>query len=109
MCNYREASTDFVSKAYELLDAYKQNLLDIYRQNPQSALVGSAGGVKLNGPYILKINKKGRLSVCKICKLHSEYEYLKVIGHSFNEKYSQITYVGKLLAVYLEDLQLEEG
>ena len=101
MYNYREASTDFVSKAYELLD--------IYKQNPRSVLVGSAGGLKLNGPYILKINEKGRLLVCKICKLRSGYEYLKVIGHSFNERYSQITYVGKLLAVYLEDLQLEEG
>ncbi len=60
--------------------------------------------------YVLKISNRGRLVLCKEHRLHTltNYTYETVISHSFNGKYSQITYIGKLLAVYLENLQKDE-
>jgi hypothetical protein len=96
---YSTAASDFVFSAFQLLDCYKKD--------PHSSYVGTRSGIRLYGPFILQVTDKGRLVLNKICtRKEDDGEYLKVIGHSFNERYSQITYVGKLLAVYLEQLQL---
>lgn len=86
--NYREASEHFVNTAFCLLDTYKHapNSID-----PNAAAY-------LDGGYGLRISKKGHLNVVN--------PYGNPIAHSYNGVYSQITYVGKLLAVYLEHLQM---
>ena len=88
--NYREASELFVNTAFCLLDTYKHapNSID-----PNAAAY-------LDGGYGLRISKKGRLNVID--------PQGNMIAHSFNEAYSQITYIGKLLAVYLEHLQMDD-
>ena len=85
--NYREASEHFVNTAFCLLDTYKHapNSID-----PNKAAY-------LDGDYGLRIDKFGRLNVVD--------PNGKVIAHTFNETWSQITYIGRLLAVYLEHLQ----
>ena len=98
--NYSLAASDFVVQAFILLDKYKND--------PKSSYIGSKSGIKLHGPFILQITDTGTFRLCKICTLNSGSEYLKVIGHSYNRQYSKITYIGKLLAVYLEHLQLSE-
>lgn len=98
--NYSLAASDFIFQAFTLLDKYKTD--------PNSSYIGSTSGIRLHGPFILQITDTGQFRLCKICKMESGYEYLKVIGHSYNRRYSKITYIGKLLSVYLEHLQLED-
>ena len=89
--NYREASEHFVNTAFCLLDTYKHapNSID-----PNKAAY-------LDEDYGLRIDKYGRLSIID--------PNGKLIAHAFNETWSQITYIGKLLAIYLEHLQMDDG
>lgn len=99
--NYSLAASDFIFNAFTLLDKYKTD--------PNSSYIGSTSGLRLHGPFILQITDTGAFRLCKICTLENGSEYVtKVIGHSYNRQYSKITYIGKLLAVYLEHLQLLE-
>ncbi len=88
--NYREASEHFVNTAFCLLDTYKHapNSIDPNKE------------AYLDGDYGLRIDKFGRLNVVD--------PRGNLIAHSFNESYSQITYIGRLLAVYLEHLQIDD-
>lgn len=83
------------------------NLLDDYKKNPYKSYNGLFGGYRFDENYILSISSNGRLALDKILNAGTDKEHLIRIGHGFNDKYSQITYIGKLLAVYLEDLQCE--
>lgn len=88
--NYREASEHFINTAFCLLDTYKYAPNSI---NPNKEAY-------LDGDYGLRISKNGRLNVID--------PKGNMIAHSFNEAYSQITYIGRLLAVYLEHLQMDD-
>ena len=88
--NYREAANLFVNTAFCLLDTYKHAPTAI---NPNEAAY-------LCGDYGLRISVDGKLNVVD--------PKGNLIAHSFNEAYSQITYIGKLLATYLEHLQIDD-
>ena len=102
--NYEEESMQFILTAYSLLRKYES----------QSSHKNGCGKVylskSLSKGYILRITDRGRLVLCKEYRLHTSTNYTSqhVISHSYNEKYSQITYVAKLLTVYLENLQKDE-
>lgn len=88
--NYREAAEHFVNTAFCLLDTYKHAPTEI---NPNEAAY-------LDGDYGLRISSDGKLNVVN--------PQGTLIAHSFNGACSQITYVGKLLTVYLEHLQMDD-
>lgn len=88
--NYRKASEHFVNTAFCLLDTYKHA--------PKACDPNKE--VYLDGDYGLRISADGNLSVVDPQGI--------LIAHSFNKAYSKITYVGKLLTVYLEHLQMDD-
>lgn len=88
--NYRVASLNFVNTAFDLLDMFKNTP---YECDPNKQAY-------LEGDYGLRISANGQLNVID--------PHGNLIAHSFNEAYSQITYIGKLLAVYLEQLQRDD-
>ena len=102
--DYEEESIQFIQTAYYLLRKYKS------QSSHQNGYVKYYLGKSLSKGYILRITDRGRLVLCKVCRSSpsTNYTFQKVISHSFNKKYSQITYIGKLLAVYLENLQKDE-
>lgn len=87
--NYREAAVHFINTAFCVLDTRK-HAPKAY--NPDET-------AWLDGDYGLKVNKAGRLYLVD--------PQGTTVAHSFNGLCSQITYIGKLLAVYLEELQQE--
>ncbi len=101
---YENEAIIFITTACYLLRKYES------QPSHQNGYVDYYLGKDLPKGYVLKITNRGRLALCKVCRSNSTSTntYLKVISHSFNEKYSQITYIGKLLAVYLENLQKDE-
>ena len=88
--NYREAAEHFVNTAFCLLNTYKRA--------PKACDPNKE--VYLDGDYGLRISADGKLNVVN--------PQGTLIAHSFNDACSQITYVGKLLAVYLEHLQMDD-
>lgn len=88
--NYRKASEHFVNTAFCLLDTYKHA--------PRSCDPNKEA--YLYGDYGLRISADGKLNVVD--------PQGTLIAHSFNRACSQITYVGKLLATYLEHLQRDD-
>jgi hypothetical protein len=101
---YEDEAIIFITTACYLLRRYES------QSSQQNDHVKHYLGKPLSKGYVLKISNRGKLVLCKVCRLNSStnYTYEKVISHSFNGKYSQITYIGKLLAVYLENLQKDE-
>ena len=97
--NYHKKSQKFIDTAFDLLDDYKKN--------PYKSYNGLFGGYRFDENYILSISSNGKLALDKIIEAGTDKEHLIRIGHTFNDRYSQITYIGKLLAIYLEDLQCE--
>ena len=95
--NYREESTYFINTAFRLLDEHK---FDPYSREATDIAT-------LEWPYGLRINDQGQLNLVKIVKIRPGFETAKIIGHTYGNKYSQITYIGKLLAIYLEHLQMD--
>lgn len=87
--NYREAAEHFVNTAFCLLDMYKHA--------PKACDPNKEA--YLDGDYGLRISADGKLNVVD--------PKGNLIAHSFNGAYSQITYVGELLATYLDYLQRE--
>ena len=102
--NYEEESIQFIITAYSLLRKYK------LQSSNQNGHIEDYLSTSLPKGYTLRITDRGRLVLCKVYRLNlsTNYTYEKVISHSFNGKYSQITYIGKLLTVYLENLQKDE-
>lgn len=88
--SYQEAALLFVSTAF--------NLLGMYAITPTS--VDPNKEAFLDGDYGLRISRNGELNLVD--------PNGNLIGHGFNKRYSQYTYVGKLLATYLEHLQLDD-
>lgn len=100
MIKFLKEASDFVWSAFQLLD--------FYEKDPNSSYVGTNSGIRLDGPYLLRINNNGILNLCKIRTNEDGNTRLTTIAHGYHEKSSQITYVGKLLSVYLEYLQRDE-
>lgn len=95
---YEDEALEFIRSAYFLMTAYE----DSKRYDNKDRIV------ELKYPYFLKINTKGQLSLL----LGEEYDdgmHYKTYAHSYNGRYSQTTYIGKLLASYLEFLQIDDG
>ena len=90
MIDYRKASKLFVDAAFCLLNMYKYT----------PAICDPNTEAYLAGDYGLRISADGKLNVVD--------PQGNLIAHSFNGAYSQITYIGKLLAVYLEHLQMDD-
>ena len=88
--NYREAATHFVNTAFTLLDTYKYA--------PRS--ISPHAEAWLDGDYGLRINTHGQLNVVN--------PNGKVIAHSFNRNCDQMVYIGRLLAVYLKNLEEDD-
>lgn len=88
--DYREAAELFINTAFCLLNTFEHAPTAI---NPNEAAY-------LDGDYGLRISADGKLNVVD--------PQGNLIAHSFNGVCSQITYVGKLLAVYLEHLQMDD-
>lgn len=95
--DYRDESTYFVNTAFRLLDEHKFD--------PHSREATDIN--TLQWPYGLRINDQGQLNLVKIVEIRPGFETAKIIGHTYGNKYSQITYIGKLLAIYLEHLQMD--
>ena len=95
--DYREESTFFINTAFCLLDEHKF----APHLHEASDIAGLAW------PYGLRINNQGQLNLVKIVEIRPGFETAKIIGHTYGNKYSQITYIGKLLAIYLEHLQMD--
>lgn len=89
--NYRKAAEGFINTSFYLLDMYKHTP-NAFDPNDE---------INLDGGYALRISKHGWLNIVD--------SNGKLISHIFNKAYSQITYVGKLLAVYLEHLQKDDS
>jgi len=87
--NYRAASLNFVNTAF--------NLLVMFKNAPQECDPNKRA--YLEGDYGLRISANGQLNLID--------PHGNLIAHTFNGAYSQITYIGKLLAVYLEHLQMD--
>ena len=94
---YRDEAHLFVNAAFDLLNRYK------YAKDA----CGTDYLVSLTWPYALRISDKGCLNLVRIVETDAG-QRAEIVGHAYGEKYSQITYVGKLLAVYLENLQIDE-
>ena len=89
---YQEAASLFVSTAF--------NLLATYAIAPTG--IDSNREVYLDGDYRLRISRNGELN---LVDPHGKL----IAAHSFDKSYSQYTYVGKMLASYLERLQMDES
>ena len=101
--DYEEESIRFIKTAFSLLRKYKS------QSNHQNGYVGYYLGEDLSKGHILKITDQGRLALCKKeFGSDSNDVYQRVIAHTFCKKYNQITYIGRLLATYLENLQKDE-
>lgn len=87
---YQEAAQLFINTAF--------NLLGIYQISPTS--IDPNQVAYLDGDYGLRISRNGELNLLD--------PYGNLIAHTFNKRYSQYTYVGRLLAIYLQRLQEEE-
>ncbi len=96
--DYRDESHRFINVAFDLLNRYE------YAKDA----FGPDYMVALRDPYALRISDKGRLNLVRVIETDTGRK-AEVVGHAYSEKYSQITYIGKLLAVYLENLQVDEG
>jgi len=101
---YEDEAIIFILTAYSLLREYE------FQPSHQNDCVKHYLSKELPKGYVLKISDRGRLVLCKKYSLHTStnYTYETVTSHPFNGKHSQITYIGKLLAVYLESLQKDE-
>ena len=101
---YEDEAIIFITTACYLLRKYES------QPTHQNGYIDYYLAKDLPKGYVLRITNRGKLVLCKTYKLHTSTNYTsqKVISHSFNKKYSQITYIGKLLAVYLENLQKDE-
>ena len=89
MVDYRKASELFINTAFCLLNTF-EHAPTACDPNKEAYL---------DGDYGLRISSDGKLNVVD--------PQGTLIAHSFNGAYSQITYIGKLLAIYLEHLQME--
>lgn len=88
--NYREVAVLFVQTAF--------CLIDIYEHAP--TMIDPNECAYLSGDYGLRMSKDGCLNVVD--------PNGNLIAHSFNKAHNQTTYVGKLLAIYLEHLQMDD-
>ena len=90
-------ASDFVRCAFYLLDRYD------YDKN--SSYVGSHTGLRLDQWHTISISNKGNLILYEVQRREKDWVYKEVIGHTFNNAYSQEVYVGKLLATYMQSLE----
>ena len=98
--NYRKAADEFVMTAFDLLDRYKTDPHSEYCRG--TMLINC---VESGEPWgIMRISKKGQLSVIDIRRPSNSW----TITHAYTDK-SQITQIGRMLSVYLEILQKENG
>lgn len=93
----RKKADDFVRYAFYLLDRYDHD--------KNSSYVGSHTGMRLDKWHTISISNKGNLILHRVHHRGEDWTYKEVIGHTFNNAYSQEVYVGKLLATYMQSLE----
>jgi len=98
--DYKNDASFFVKTAFNMLSVWQA--ID---KNP--ILNNTYISVPLKDFYELHINTKGQLYLVKYDD--SNPKGFDIIGHAFSKKHTQVTYVGKLLAVYLENLQIDNS
>ena len=98
--NYYKAANEFVTTAFKLLDTYKIDKNSAYCRG--TMLINS---VESGEPwYVMSISKNGKLRVVDTRRPMNA----KTVTHAYSNK-SQITQIGRMLSVYLETLQKENG
>lgn len=98
--NYYKAASEFVTTAFKLLDTYKIDKNNAYCRG--TMLINS---VESGEPwYIMSISKSGKLRVIDTRRPKNS----QIITHAYSNE-SQITQIGRMLSIYLEALQKENG
>ena len=97
---YKDEASNFVSTAFNILGTYE------FLKNSSNYDVTSIFGT-LSDAYELRINAKGQLYLIRYDQFDPKGWCM--ISHTFGNKFSQITYIGKLLATYLENLQIDKS
>lgn len=96
--SYREESQNFINAAFDLLDKYKRSPYDCNNDTV----------IWLTKPYALRINAKGQISLVRIIS-GDHRDRTILVGHTFAKCHTSITHIGKLLTVYLDNLQNDRG
>lgn len=97
---YEEESAYFIEQAYKLIK--QQDIMKKSSYTGDNPCGSQSNIAYLRYPYHLKISDNGRLSLIDC----SKKGYNRVISHSRNNvKSEQISCIGKLLCVYIDNIK----